>query len=130
MPELTIGMLAKAANVNIETIRFYQRRGLLPQPARPLGGIRRYREADAARVRFIKAAQRLGFTLDEIGLLLKLDDGAHCGEAREIAELKLAGVRARLADLKQIEAVLMKLIGKCRSQRGSVSCPLIESLQD
>ena len=130
MSELTIGMLAQAANVNIETIRFYQRRGLLPQPVRPLGGIRRYRQADAARVRFIKAAQRLGFTLDEISLLLKLDDGAHCGEAREIAELKLAGVRARLDDLKQIETVLTKLIGKCRSRRGSVSCPLIGSLQD
>ena len=103
LPEtLTIGVLAEAAGVNVETIRFYQRKGLMQEPDRPLGGIRRYGEADMARVRFIKSAQRLGFSLDEIADLLKLEDGSQCNEAREQAERKLTDVRARLADLKRI----------------------------
>ena len=103
LPEtLTIGVLAEAAGVNVETIRFYQRKGLMQEPDRPLGGIRRYGEADMARVRFIKSAQRLGFSLDEIADLLKLEDGSHCNEAREQAERKLIDVRARLSDLQRI----------------------------
>lgn len=82
---LTIGAFAKAAGVNVETIRFYQLRGLLPTPDRPYGSIRRYGSADVARVKFVKAAQRLGFSLDEIGQLLKLEDGTHCSEAAELA---------------------------------------------
>jgi len=72
---LTIGALAKAAGVNVETIRFYQRKRLLSEPERPLGGIRRYGSADVARVKFVKSAQRLGFSLDEVGQLLTLEDG-------------------------------------------------------
>jgi MerR family mercuric resistance operon transcriptional regulator len=79
---LTIGAFAKAAGVNVETIRFYQRKGLLPEPDKPYGSIRRYGEADVARVKFVKSAQRLGFSLDEVAGLLRLDDGAHCDEAR------------------------------------------------
>ena len=70
---LTIGAFAKAAGVNVETIRFYQRKGLLPEPDKPYGSIRRYGEADVARVRFVKSAQRLGFSLDEVAGLLRLD---------------------------------------------------------
>ncbi|MDP1529252.1 MAG: Hg(II)-responsive transcriptional regulator [Rhodoferax sp.] len=125
----TIGALARAAGVNVETIRFYQRRGLLTEPDKPLGGIRRYGETDVERVLFIKAAQRIGFTLDEIAQLLKLDDGAHCSEARAIAELKLADVRKRLADLQRMEAALTQLVGRCAARRGKVSCPLIAALQ-
>jgi MerR family transcriptional regulator, mercuric resistance operon regulatory protein len=79
---LTIGAVAKAAGVNVETVRFYQRRALLAEPDKPYGGIRRYGADDVARVRFVKAAQRLGFSLDEIAGLLQLDDGTHCDEAR------------------------------------------------
>ncbi|KVW91342.1 Hg(II)-responsive transcriptional regulator [Thiobacillus denitrificans] len=125
----TIGALARAAGVNVETIRFYQRRGLLTEPDKPLGGIRHYAEADVARVLFIKAAQRIGFTLDEIAQLLKLDDGAHCSEARAIAEHKLTDVRQRLSDLQRIEAALAQLVDRCASHRGQVSCPLIDALQ-
>lgn len=125
----TIGALARAAGVNVETIRFYQRRGLLTEPGKPLGGIRHYAEADVARVLFIKAAQRIGFTLDEIAQLLKLDDGAHCSEARAIAEHKLTDVRQRLSDLQRIEAALAQLVDRCASHRGQVSCPLIDALQ-
>lgn len=126
----TIGALAQAAGVNLETIRFYQRRGLLPEPARPQGGIRRYGDPDLARVRFIKSAQRLGFSLDEVAELLKLEDGSHCGQAREQGERKLADVRTRLADLQRIEQVLADLVARCGSQRGRVRCPLIASLHE
>ena len=126
---LTIGSLAAAAWVNLETIRFYQRKGLMPEPVRTQGSIRRYGELDLARVRFIKSAQRLGFSLDEIAELLKLEDGAHCREARNLAEVKLLSVREKLADLQRIESVLSQLVGRCASARGAVVCPLIASLQ-
>lgn len=127
---LTIAGLARAAGVNVETIRFYQRRGLISEPPKPLGGIRHYGAEDVSRVRFIKAAQRIGFTLDEIAQLLKLDDGTHCAEAREIAEHKLADVRRRIADLQRIEVALNGLVDRCAASRGKIACPLIESLQD
>lgn len=127
---LTIGALAAEAGVNVETIRFYQRKKLLPEPARPYGGIRRYGQTEVARVRFIKAAQRLGFTLDEIAQLLQLDDGAQCSKARLLGEKKLADVRQRLADLLRIEAALADLVGRCATARGKVACPLIASLED
>ncbi|RCY41623.1 MerR family transcriptional regulator [Escherichia coli] len=76
LENLTIGVFAKAAGVNVETIRFYQRKGLLREPDKPYGSIRRYGEADVVRVKFVKSAQRLGFSLDEIAELLRLDDGA------------------------------------------------------
>lgn len=126
---MTIGALAKAAAVNVETIRFYQRRGLLPRPGRPLGGARRYGGAELARLRFIKTAQRLGFSLDEVALLLRLEDGTLCADAREIAEHKLADVRQRLSELRRVESALAGLVRKCRVSRGRVSCPLIASLQ-
>lgn len=125
---LTIGAFAKAAGVNVETIRFYQRKGLLPEPDKPYGSIRRYGAADVARVRFVKSAQRLGFSLDEIGELLKLEDGTHCSEAAEIAALRLADVRARQADLTRMEVALSKLVSECCTRHGHVSCPLIDAL--
>ncbi len=100
---LTIGAFAKAAGVNVETIRFYQRKGLLLEPDKPSGGIRRYSKADVIRLRFVKSAQRLGFSLDEIAELLRLEDGTHCEEASNLAEHKLEDVRARLADLTRME---------------------------
>ncbi len=126
---LTIGALADAAAVNVETIRFYQRKGLLPEPERPHGSIRRYSDITLNRVRFIKASQRLGFSLDEVAELLKLEDGTHCGEARSLAEHKLVNVREKLADLQRIETALDQLVARCGSGRGAVKCPLISSLQ-
>jgi MerR family mercuric resistance operon transcriptional regulator len=126
----TISTLAESAGVNVETIRFYQRKGLMPEPARPYGSIRRYGAVDLARVRFIKSAQRLGFSLDEIGELLKLEDGARCSEARQLAAHKLADVRRKLTDLQRIESVLTALVARCSAVRGRVNCPLIASLQE
>jgi MerR family transcriptional regulator, mercuric resistance operon regulatory protein len=125
---LTVGALARVAGVHVETIRFYQRKGLLPERDKPYGSIRRYGASDVARVRFVKSAQRLGFSLDEISRLLLLDDGTHCDEARQLGEKKLAGVRGKLADLHRIEAVLVSLVERCRTAQGKISCPLIASL--
>lgn len=129
MAGLTIGTFAKAAGVSVETLRFYQRRGLLSEPDKPYGSIRRYGQTDIARVRFVKAAQRLGFSLDEVAGLLTLDDGTHCDDARQLAELKLADVRGKLADLRRIEKVLATLVRDCCAHHGTVSCPLISTLQ-
>ncbi|PKH70387.1 Hg(II)-responsive transcriptional regulator [Stenotrophomonas sp. Betaine-02u-21] len=129
IPEtLTIGAFAKAAGVNVETIRFYQRKGLLPEPDRPIGGIRRYGPMDVGRVKFVKSAQRLGFNLDEVVQLLKLEDGTHCHEAADLAVARLVDVRLRLTDLRRMESALSQLVKACGSQRGRVSCPLIASL--
>lgn len=125
---LPIGSFAKAAGIGVEAIRFYQRKGLLAEPQRPSGGIRRYGHEDVARVKFIKSAQRLGFSLDEVAQLLTLEDGTHCSEAAEFAARHLADVRARLKDLKRMEAVLSRLVAQCGSRRGTIACPLIASL--
>ncbi|HUF21273.1 MAG TPA: MerR family transcriptional regulator [Burkholderiales bacterium] len=125
----TIGALAKESGVGVETVRFYQRKKLLPQPGRPAGGIRRYGMRDLDRLRFVKAAQQLGFSLDEVAVLLRLDDGAHCKEARALAEGKLVSVRSKLAHLHRIESALVAVIQACGVARGRVACPLIASLQ-
>lgn len=126
--EFTIGALAKSAGVNLESIRFYQRKGLMVEPDRIRGTIRRYGATDLARLQFIKSAQRIGFSLDEIAELLRLDDGTHCEEARHLAEQKLRDVRERIADLGRIEKALGQLVISCCEVGGNVKCPLIESL--
>ncbi|QFT86700.1 Mercuric resistance operon regulatory protein [Halomonas sp. THAF12] len=125
---MTIGGLAKATGVHIETIRYYQRRGLLPEPERPPGGIRRYGAADVARLTFVKTAQQLGFSLNEISDLLRLEDGTHCREASALAEHKLQDVREKIDRLQRIETVLTELIHRCHAERGDIACPLIDSL--
>lgn len=131
MPEqYTIGTLAKQAGVNVETIRYYQRRGLVAEPARPLGGIRRYTPAHARRLRFIKEAQTLGFSLEEVADLLALEDGRHCREAEQLGSRKLAMVRERMAQLRRVERVLAALVDQCHCNTGKVRCPLIAALED
>jgi MerR family mercuric resistance operon transcriptional regulator len=124
----TIGRLAQAAGVNVETVRYYQRIRLMPVPQRAAGGIRRYGAQELSRLRFIKTAQGLGFTLEEIADLVKLDDGTHCREAHAIAAHKLEAVRARLRDLRRIEQALARLVRQCETRRGAIRCPLIDSL--
>ena len=125
----TIGGLAKQAGVNVETIRFYQRRGLLEEPEKPLGGVRRYAPAHIRRLRFIREAQELGFSLDEVAELLALEDGRQCREAERIGSNKLATVRERLAQLKRVEAVLAALMDQCHCNTGNLRCPLIDALE-
>ena len=124
----TIGTLARNAGVNVETVRYYQRRGLLTEPARPLGGVRHYGEDALRRIEFIRQCQTLGFSLDEVGELLSLDDGRHCAEASSLAAHKLEDVRARLARLRRIERMLGQLLAQCHRSRGLLRCPLIDAL--
>lgn len=128
--QFAIGSLAESAGVTVEAIRFYQRKGLLPEPHKPPGAIRRYPPAVLSRIQFIKAAQRLGFNLEEVRELLELDDGSGCRSARERAERKLSDVRGRIAELSRIEGVLADLVARCGIARGTVRCPLIAKLYD
>ncbi len=125
----TIGVLGRESGVNIETIRFYQRRGLLEEPERPPGGIRRYAPTHVRRLRFIRKAQALGFSLDEVSELLALEDGRHCGEAERIGSAKLATVRDRMAQLRKVERALAMLVNRCHRNVGKVCCPLIAALE-
>ena len=126
-PDMTIGRLAHAAGINIETIRYYQRRGLLAMPRKPVGGVRRYAPETLARLRFIRRAQELGFSLREIAELLKLGDGS-CKQTRAIAEHRLADIEMRLRDLESMRATLGKLIRACRAGN-QPPCPIIASLE-
>ena len=126
--ELTIGRLAKAASVNVETIRYYQRRGLVDEPYKPLGGHRRYALSAVSRVRFIKRAQQLGFTLEEVTGLLRLEDGQSCRETRLLAEHKLAVIEERIADLTRMRRMLKGLIAECAAGQRPRSCPIIATL--
>ena len=126
---LTIGALAESAGVGVETIRYYQRRGLMRAPAKPARSIRRYGPEHVDRLLFIKAAQRLGFDLDGVAQMLALEDGTQCAQARQLAVRYLAEVRRRLADLRAMETQLGELVQRCGRTRGRVGCPLIASLR-
>jgi MerR family transcriptional regulator, mercuric resistance operon regulatory protein len=122
----TIGGLAKAAGVGVETVRYYQRRGLLPEPARPPGEVRRYGADELKRLRFIRRAQAAGFTLEQIGELLALDRTDDRARVRELATDRLAALDAKIAELEQSRAALERLRSTCASgKRGP--CPIIEA---
>jgi MerR family mercuric resistance operon transcriptional regulator len=128
MQQMTIGQLAESAGVNVETIRYYQRRELLARPERPSGGIGRYPLEALTRLRFIKRSQSLGFSLDDVQALLSLDDGQACFAAKEIGEHKLADVRERIQTLQVLESALQQLVSQCTNSKRNVRCPLIEAL--
>ena len=122
---LTIGKLAAAGGVGVETIRFYQRRGLLEQPTRE-SGIRRYGSEDVRRLRFIRKAQAAGFTLEEIRELLELDAGEDRSRARELATMRIDALDAKIADLKRARDSLRRLAKECGDDsRGA--CPILAS---
>lgn len=129
MPQpYTIARLAAAAGVHVETIRYYQRRKLIPRPIPPLGGIRRYTETDAERLRFIKRAQAMGFTLIEIENLLKLRTRRSCHATRELAATKLRIVDGRIRELRHLRSELAVLIASCDANPVDSTCPVIERL--
>jgi MerR family transcriptional regulator, mercuric resistance operon regulatory protein len=128
MAELTIGRLADEAGVNVETIRYYQRRGLLLAPDRPALGHRRYAGDAVRRVRFIKRAQGLGFTLEEVGGLLGLDEAGACAEIRALAERRLRAIDDKLADLGAMREALETLMRRCDAVPMRGSCPIIHAL--
>lgn len=125
MENLTIGSLAAAAGVSVETVRFYQRKALLEVPSRA-GGIRRYDARDVERLRFIKRAQAAGFTLAEIVELIALDATHDRARARKLAGARIAALDAKIAELKDARAALTKLATQC-GEGGEGPCPIIAS---
>src|SRR5262245_59371689 len=115
---MTIGQLGRQAGVGVETVRFYEREGLLQEPARRGSGYRQYGEEDVARLRFIRRAKQLGFTLKEVGELLALrdDPDATRADVRQRAEAKLADVEARIRDLAAMREALLRLTAACQGQ--------------
>src|SRR5690349_24604703 len=114
----TIGGLASAAGVGVETVRYYQRRGLLPEPPRPPSEVRRYGEADVKRLRFIRSAQAAGFTLNEIRELIDLDASDDRARARELAQARVAAIDEKIAELREARDALAGLASACAKKRG------------
>lgn len=125
LKSLTISKLAAGGGVGVETIRFYQRKGLLETPTRE-SGIRRYGSEDLRRLRFIRQAQAAGFTLEEIRELIKLDAGHDRARARKLAELRIEALDAKMAELSQAREALQKLTKECASGQKR-HCPILAS---
>lgn len=123
---LTIGRLARRAGVNVETVRYYQRVGLIREPERPVVGYRVYPSETVDRLRFIRRAQTLGFSLREIAELLELGDG-RCADVRSRAEQKLATIEQQISDLNALRDTLSRLVATC-GPGSQPHCPIIESL--
>jgi MerR family mercuric resistance operon transcriptional regulator len=130
MDPLTIGQLAKEAGVGVETIRFYEREGLLSQPQRRSSGYRQYSPEAVRRVRFIRHAKELGFTLKEIQELLELrvDPHSSCADVRRRASDKIADIEGRIASLERMREALESLARKCRGRGPTSDCPILEEL--
>lgn len=130
MTSLTIGALAKQAGVGVETVRFYERRGLVRRPARPRAGYRAYPEDAVGRIRFIRNAQAVGFTLQEVKelLALRVTAGTSCAAVRSRASAKAAEVQRRLAELERIRVALEKLIAMCPGRGALTGCTILEAL--
>jgi MerR family mercuric resistance operon transcriptional regulator len=130
---MKIGELAQAGGVGVETVRYYQRRGLLDQPARPdgggaSGGVRRYGEADLHRLRFIRAAQAAGFTLEQVGELLVLDASDDHAQARGLALERIAALDAKIAELQTARDALKRLARTC-GETTSGPCPILSAFE-
>lgn len=125
LKSLTVGQLASAGGVGVETIRFYQRKGLLGTPTRE-SGIRRYGSEDVRRLRFIRQAQTAGFTLEQIKELLELDAGEDRSRAREMANARVRALNERISELKRARDALRRLAAECElSKQGP--CPILAS---
>ena len=130
MTSMKIGEVADRGGVNLQTIRYYEREGLLPQPPRLPSGYRVYSEPTVRRVRFIKRAQELGFTLAEIRelLSLRIDHDRDRSEVRAIAEAKVADIQEKIRTLSSMKDALMRLTEHCRGHGPASECPILESL--
>lgn len=125
---MTIGRLSDQTAVNVETIRYYERIGLLPRPARSAGGHRLYDQAACDRLNFIRRARELGFSLGDIRSLLAMAEGEHaCADIRDLTFQHLAAVRARIADLRRLENTLAEVAERCEGGE-STTCPVVEAL--
>lgn len=130
MTHLTIGKVAQRAQVGIETVRFYEREGLVDAPPRGPSGYRQYPESVVPRLRFIKRAKELGFTLKEIKelLSLRLDPKTTCVDVRQRAETKIADIEDKLVSLRRMKKALVKLTESCRGDGSADDCPILEAL--
>lgn len=132
MDGLTIGKVARGAGLAIDTVRYYEREGLLNKPARTAAGYRHYSSDAVARLRFIRQAKDLGFTLSEIKelLALRVAPGKSCADVRAHAEAKIADVDRRIASLKRVRGALMKLASACTGKGPISQCPILEALEN
>ena len=130
-PQLPIGELSRRTGVNIETVRYYEKIGLMPAPARSEGGHRLYGRGHLLRLNFVRRARELGFTLNEIRDLLELAEQRDlpCAEAREVAAAHLGDVRSKLAALRKMEEVLVEMVSRC-ADGATPDCPILEALFD
>lgn len=128
MPQMTISQLAGAADVGVETVRYYQRRGLLPTPHLPAGSIRRYDDDALSRLRFVRRAQALGFSLEEIAELLDLDEHTDRKAARRIASEKLTRIDAQIRQLTAMKQALAELVDCCAHGSTAQPCPILHTL--
>jgi MerR family mercuric resistance operon transcriptional regulator len=126
---MRIGELARSVDVNVETIRYHQRIELLELPEKPYGGMRSYNDQDLQRLRFIRRAQQLGFSLEDIRELLELSS-SDCERVEKLAAEKLSQVKAKLRQLRKIESILAKTVKQCASRKGNEPCPIIETLTE
>lgn len=131
MEALTTGELADEAGVNVQTVRYYERRGLMPEPPRTPSGYRQYGADDLRRLRFIKRAQAVGFRLAEIEELLSLrvtEDG-RCGEVEERADRAIRRIEEQLEQLSRMRRALVSLVEACREREPTDECPVLEALE-
>ncbi|MDE1917078.1 MAG: MerR family DNA-binding protein [Sphingomonadales bacterium] len=134
MADMTIARLAQAAGVGVETVRYYQRRGLMPQPARPMnggsgGGVRRYDQGDARRLRFIRSAQAAGFTLEEISRLLEFDAVGDRAQVRSLARQRVMALEVKIAELTMARDALTGLANACEGS-GPGACPILLAFEE
>ena len=127
--EMTIGRLAKAAGVNVETVRYYQRRGLIEEPQKPLGGQRRYPATALDALTFVRRAQQLGFSLEEVKSLMVLDAERDCRAACVIAERKQVVIASRIAQLEHMRGELEGYIEACKRNKARKACPMLSDLR-
>jgi len=126
-----IGELSKQTGVSIDTIRYYEQRGLIPEVARTASGYRQYAEGDASRLRFIVQAKELGFTLEETGQLLALrSDDRSCAEVRAVAEAKADEINTRILKLSRMRQILLRLAAQCEQTSDADPCPILKSLEE
>ena len=130
MKPLTIGQLAKRAQVNIDTVRYYEKRRLIPEPPRRQSGYRQYSPDDVARIQFIKRAQELGFALKEIEelLVLRVDPDTTCADVKEQAVAKIADISTKIQTLQRMKKVLTKLATACDARAPTSECPILDAL--
>lgn len=132
MDFLTIGKVARRAGVGVETVRYYEREGLIAEPNRRPSGYRQYDEQTVRRIRFIRHAKELGFTLREIRELLELrvDPDCSCADVRKLANAKIADIEQRIETLQRMKEALSALVTACRRRKRTDACPILEAIDD